>query len=382
MKHRRGMAAVAGALLISMLFTGCWDGDELTEIIPVIGVGLDSAGNGLTKMTIQVGEAGESASKEDKDKSDSRFAVYENTGKNIFSMERDITHESSHKLFWGHNQCIILGKKQAQQGVKAQLDFFMRDHQPRLDVWMLVAEGTANEILKTKLEMSPLSGIDITQLLKNQGSNSESVHTDLLEFATKMQSETTCPVASIIRVDNSGEKPRLDISGLAIFKKDKLVAELGQRETRGFLWAVNRVQSGTVNVRTAKGTAALEIRESCGSLKPHIEEDGSVSLTISISAELGIREMAGFEQELPLLATTQIQEAAVQEIRDCVLSAFQKTQQYKTDIYGIGRLLDERQPREWKSIKKNWEALYPRMKPKVEINVNVQDRGAIIKLKG
>lgn len=384
MKCRRCLAAVAISLVISLVFTGCWDSTELTEIIPVIGVGIDdtSKGKDSMKLTLQVGKAAESSTKKDPAGGQSQFLIYEKEGKNVFKMLRDVTHESSQKLFFGHNQCIIFGKKDAEQGVKTQLDLFMRDHEPRMDVWILVADNTANEILKTKSDISSMPAMDITNLIKKQAVNSESVHVNLLDFASKIASDTTCPVASIISLDKKGEHPRFLISGMAAFKRDKMVAEFDGQETRGYLWAINKIESGTVNVQTKKGRACLEIRSSGGKLNPKLEPDGSVSLTITVKAGLSIQEMAGFEDETLTTSAQEIQKSAEEKIRSCVLSCFQKSQRYKADIYGIGKLLSEKESQKWPDLKKDWDGLYSQIKPRIEVQVDVKSAGEIIQLKG
>lgn len=376
MKKGKCFSLVAVALAVCLLFSGCMDGKELTEIIPVVGVGIDDAGDDLTKLTLQLGHVGNSSEKE---KAKTETVIYEKTGENIFNMFRDCARESSHKLFIGHNQCLIFGKEAASKGIKDQLDLFLRDHEGRIDVSILVSDSTANEILTTKSEMSPMSALDITQLLKNQQSTSESIDVDLLEFLSKLEGKTTCPVTSLIKVDKESNPPRLELSGLAVFKDDKMVGELDKEKTRGYLWAMNKVESGTVDVQTEAGRASLEICSSSSSLNPSVKEDGTISVPITVKTELGVRELVGFENQDAAAIEKELQAAAIERIKGRVLSCFQTTQSYQADIYGIGTRISQTQPNKWKNLQGNWDDLYSQITPEINVEVTIKDSGKILR---
>ncbi|MCI1953243.1 MAG: Ger(x)C family spore germination protein [Clostridiales bacterium] len=376
MKKGKCFSLVAVALSVCLLFSGCMDSKELTDIIPVVGVGIDNAGDDLTKLTLQLGHVGSAS---EKDKAKTETLIYEKTGRNLFNMFRDCARESSHKLFIGHNQCLIFGKEAASKGIKSQLDLFLRDHEGRIDVSILVSDSTANEILTTKSEMSPMSALDIIQLLKNQQATSESTDVDLLEFLTKLERKTTCPVTSLIKVDKQSDPPRLELSGLAVFKNDKMVGELDKDKSRGYLWTMNKVESGTVDVETESGRASLEICSSSSSLNPSVQEDGTISVPITVKTELGVRELAGFENADATSIEKELQEAAIERIKGRVLSCFQATQVYQADIYGIGTLISQTQPNKWKEIQENWDQLYSQIKPEIKAEVTIKDSGKILR---
>lgn len=377
MKKGKKFSLLAISLAVCFLFSGCMDSKEMNEIIPVIGVGIDNnTDNDLTTLTMQLGCIGNSSQKS---QVSSKTLIYERTGENLFDMFRDCARENSHKLFIGHNQCLIFGKEDASKGIKGQLDLFLRDHEGRINVSILVSDTTANEVLTAKSEMSPLSAIDTTQLLKNQGITSESINVDLLEFATKLASGTTCPIASLIKIDKQAENPRVQVAGLAVFKSDKMVGELDEGKSRGYLWTMNKVKSGAVNVETEFGRASLEICSSSGKLDASVNEDGTVSVPITIKTALGIRELTGFENESAESIEKELQKAAEEQIKDNVLTCFQATQSYQADIYGIGTLINQTEPQKWTSIKDNWDKLYTEIKPEIKVEATIKDSGKILK---
>lgn len=374
MKKRYRFSLLTISVLLCFLLTGCVGSRELTDIMPIIGVGIDSTKNNLTKLTLQTAKM--SGSKE-QGAAKPNIVVFEKTDKNVFDMLRSTTHENNGKLFIGHNQCIIFGKEAASKGVRPELDFFLRHHESRMGVWILVSDSTAKDILTVKSNGTSLSALDIKQILSEQKENSESVSVDLLEFSSKLAGKTTCPVASLIKIDKESGKPKFKVAGMAIFKKDRMVAELDEKKTRGYLWTIDKVSSGVINVQTASGKACLEIHSSKDGFTPRLNADGSVSVSIHVNTELGVREMSGFENESSIAATKEMQKAAEKEIKDCVLACFKATQSNKADIYGIGTAIYRKWPKKWNNIQSNWDKLYGQINPDITVQVDVTDTGKI-----
>ena len=79
-----------------------------------------------------------------------------------------MTNISNHKLYFPHNQVIIMGKSLAEDGVIKYLDFFLRDAETRDNVLVLVAGGTAGEILDTMPEGDKLPAVNISNSLDAQ----------------------------------------------------------------------------------------------------------------------------------------------------------------------------------------------------------------------
>lgn len=382
MKRKKYIGVFLAAVLILCSCTGCWGSKELTDMVQVIGTGLDNAENGQTKLTVQAGSASTSKSDNKKKSAESQIILYQKTGNGIFDMVRDITHESNRRLFIGHNQCIVFGKEDAQKGVKNQLDFFLRDSEARMDVNILVSDSTAEEILSTQTEDYDMPAVGIKQLLEMQQANAESVSTDLMDFSLALASETTCPVASMIHLSKSNGKPRFVVSGTAVFKKDKLVGTLDEEKTRGYLWAMNKMKNGVVNIQSHSQPVCLEILGSRAAIKPVLQANHHLTVHFPISVKLGIREIKNQDgisyDELSKQLEQDVSHLIQKKISDC----FHETQLYGTDIYGVGKLVEEKYPQDWDNIKDKWDTLYRNSIPEVSVEVKVKDSGKISKTYG
>lgn len=78
-------------------------------------------------------------------------------GESIFDVFRNAISVNSHKLFWPYAEVVIFSQEVAREGVADIVDFFCRDPEPRMSLYLLVSESeTAREILDAK---SPASEI-------------------------------------------------------------------------------------------------------------------------------------------------------------------------------------------------------------------------------
>lgn len=149
----RTVAILLGAALLG----GCWNRRELDTLAIVAGLGLDrDVETGKIQLTAQiikpgevktvkVGGAGGGGGGGGKA---SAVWVIKSTGDTVFDAVRNMVTQSSRKLYFAHNQIIVIGKKTAEQGVWPLLDFFVRDHEIRWTIWVLVADGKASDVLE------------------------------------------------------------------------------------------------------------------------------------------------------------------------------------------------------------------------------------------
>lgn len=71
-----------------------------------------------------------------------------------------------------------------------------------------------------------------------------------------------------------------------------------------------------------------------------------------------------------------IQKKLSQEAEKDVIKLIQKAQkQYKVDILGLGELVHQKYPHEWKSLQKNWNDTFSKMTITAEVHLRYHDPG-------
>lgn len=371
-------------ILIIINLTGCVNSQELNKLAIVTGVAIDkSPEKNKIKLTVQIAKV---ANFNILSKSgggtgnENAFINLTEQGRTVADTLKDFYRVINRKLFFSHNQVIIFGSKMAEEGIESYIDFFLRNRETRILVWMLIAKGDGESILNFKPELDMTSGRNIGELIKNEEKISQVPSVDLREFTVKLMSKTTAPIAPIIDINDKNKSNGVIISETAVFNKGKMVGKLNYKETRGLLWGMGRVKNGTITVNTkeAEKAATLEVRRSKSKIKPSIN-NGRISMTISIEAECDLGEQNSSEDLSTPQGVRMLQDRAEEEVKKEVMSAFDRSRQLKADTFGFGDLIYQHFPRQWNKIEPHWEKYYQNVEVQVKTKINIRRSGRITK---
>jgi germination protein, Ger(x)C family len=372
-KHVGILFMTAICLLLIMSLSGCWNSRELDTLGIVMGIGIDKPKeSNKVQVTAQIVKPGEmkSSKKEGGDGSGGKaFWNVEGTGETVFSTLRDLTSKSSRKLFFPHNQVLIFGRSLAEEGVQKYVDFFVRDPETRMNVWVLVSQGTAGEVLDVKSELEKVPSNNIAKLIKGYaGATSQTSAVRLRDFESRLMSKTTAPIAPFIEISGYGEEKVAMISGTAVFKRDKLVGEMDKIEGRGLSWVLGEVKSGIIEVEGSdKNIVGLEIIRASGKIVPEIEGD-RIKIEVNITEEGNIAEQTGSENLAKLPEIAKLEEKESEVIQNEVMAAVKKAQELDADVFGFGDAVHQNYPEQWKDMESNWDDIFP----DIEVEVNVE----------
>ncbi len=378
----------AASLLCIVSLCGCWNNRELETLGIVMGLGLDTPeGDGGVQLTAQLIRPGELRSGQNAGGDSGggtgggteNFWNVQSTGDTVFSAVRDVTDQSSRRLFFPHNQVLIFGKAIAQEGVRQYIDFFVRDPETRDNVCVLVAEGSAKEILSVKPMLEKYPATKITKMVEIQEkSASQVVAVRLGDFVKRLLSTTAAPVAPMIRASGEGEEPSLTITGTAVFKDDRLVGTLDKTEGRGLLWVLSEVKSGIINVEEPDGggLVALEIIRASGKMTPELR-DGKIVMKINVKVEGNVGETTGKGSLASNEALTKLEVSMAQAVHGEVFAAFQKAKALTADIFGFGEAVRGKYLTEFKTMEGNWDEVFRTIELEVNVHAELRLTGRI-----
>ncbi|MDT8716804.1 Ger(x)C family spore germination protein [Clostridium sp. 19966] len=380
---KRYIKLIACILIIANL-TACSSAQELNKLAIVTGVGVDKSNEeNKIKLTVQVPKVANfnitSKSGGTTGAENASINLTEES-KTISGALKDFNRVMNRKLFFSHNQVIIFGNKMAESGIEEYIDFFLRNRETRILVWILVSNGEADKILDVKPSLDMTSGRNIGELIKNEQKASQVPAVDLREFTSKLISKTTAPIAPIIEIDEEKKNKGVIISESAVFDKGKMVGKLNYKETRGLLWGVNRVKNGiiTVNAKQDEKEAVLEVTKSKSKIIPNIK-DGIVSMNIKIEAECDLGEQTSSEDLSTPKGFNMLEEKASEEVRKEVMSAVDKSKQLKADTFGFGDIIYQHYPKQWSKMESNWSKIFQNIEVQVDANINIRRSGRITK---
>ena len=382
--RKRARCAVIVLLLCTLLILclcSCWSKRELNTLAIVLGTGLDVGDQPdtlkLTAQVVKASEIGAGSAFKGGGSGEKAYVNISHTDKSVLSAVRGITHMQNRRLYFAHNEVLIFSSDLAKLDMAEGLDTFIRDHESRMHVNVLISRGKASEILKEEAELEKMPALHISGMMENQQSNSETVVVTLRDFAIAALSGSTAPVAPMIELYESEGKKHVKLEGTAVFKQGKMIGELDKTQTRGLLWVTDKAKSGAVTVDTQGGQVVLEILHSSSSLKPVKDEDGTIRMELSISGE-GFIEGNETNKDMSRLDNVEmLKERMKDAIRSDVGRAFEQAKMLSADIFGFGTAIRREYPEEWEVMKENWDTVFPKIDLNIRVNFKLRSTGGL-----
>jgi len=295
--------------LMVVICSGCWSRVEIEKMSFISVVGVDRAGSELlvsfqfvnpSALARDGGTGGGGG--------EPPVFVLSVKERSLSDALAKISQESPRAVRFKQLDAIILGESLGKEGISHVMDFFARHWEMRRSIWIMVAKGSAQEILlKGAPVQENVPGMAIKMLMDRRDRLAPTHYPIKLgDFLNGMSMEGTDAIASAVSVrpmqekkvaesvkdkeeDDkkvAAEKKEIVFEGAGVFRGDKLVDYLGPHETRGVRWVLGKIQGGIYTVPTpSQGTlASLVTERSSVRIKPVIAKD-NITFQIKIYDE-------------------------------------------------------------------------------------------------
>ncbi|WP_427338046.1 Ger(x)C family spore germination protein [Caloranaerobacter sp. DY30410] len=365
-----------------VIFDACWDNKDLTEKAFVTAVGIDRTSEGKVQLTLQivkptVMKAGEQGAPEEE-----AFWAFTTTGDTIFEAVKNQMITINRKPFYNHADLMVIGEEFARNGIMEALDFWERNHEPRLGSDIIIAKGTtAEEILKAKSDLEEIPSIHIKSILKNNKELAKIKKVTIIDVLRCLIQPGISPAIGAIEVVKKEKVQKIEnmkIDSTAVFKEDKLVGWLNAAQTRGLLFIQDEVKNAVYNVENPLDESkkvAIEIVNSNGKIDAKIV-DGKLVLLIEVKATGNIADQQGngdlTTKEKKL--SKEVEKAIKMDIQDALNIVQRK---YKSDIFGFGEVVYRKHLNYWKQVKDDWLDIFSNAPVEVNVEVKVKGTGII-----
>lgn len=379
------------SIVTSAAITGCWNRRELNDLAISTALGLDKGIGGNIIVTDQIlypmavtpkgGGGGQRAP----------VILIEETGAGVQQAVRKMTMKVSKKVYIGHLQILVISEKQARAGIIEFLEHFGRDHEYRRDFYVIIAKGTtAKDILKV---FTPFEAIPANKLRDSLDSSSNawgaSAAIRFRELLSMLIAKGQEPILTGVAVEGKTQQgaakenverihvpTNLKYTGLAVFKKDKLVGWLNQKEILGVNFVRGKVKSSSIAlpcpgsneqqvffepIRTNAKTRAKLMRGQ-PVIQVKVSGEGNMSdarCPIDMSKQDSIRDM-----EILVNKT-------IKEIVESSVKTAQK--KYKSDIFGFGSAVERSIPKYWYKVEKEWDDMFPDVRVNVSSDIKIRE---------
>lgn len=322
-------------------------------------------------------------------------------------------------LVASHNKALIFGKEAAEQGLVGYFPLLTRSRQYRHDVPVLVADGRAADVLSAKTPLEANAPQFLFKMERVARQIGYYPRTDVYQLLTDRESRGREMMLSIVRVDKLdslkssregeeqpsgqeksdggqegtneqkvGENDGLQLLGAAVFKSDRMVAELGMIETQMVQLLEGALQAPTIlvipdptstNEQKEQGKISVEVRQE---RRPHIrvmqvEPQPHLHVTIVLDGEIidqSRAEQGAFTPEGLATVERSLEQVITKQMNDVVA----RLQQIGSDVIGFGDALRIRMKTEKQWEDYRWFERFHEAKIDIEVQVFIRRTGMVI----
>lgn len=355
--------AIALLLLLALLLpvTGCWSRTEVNQLAIVSMMAFDKRQDGRLQVWLQVvvpAHAGGAAAVPGGGDGQNPFITVSGSGETVLEAARHIQTRLSRRIFWAHSRIILIGERLARDGMRPVTDFMLRHRELRLDNYVLMVKGDVGEVMGSRLDLEKQPVDALREVLRAKTGTVATVG----DWVRQRASSGADPYMGIVTLEMppkgapKGERPQLQLTGTALFRGDRCIGILDTHLTRGLLWLQGQVYSGVVTLRmpgAPEGQISLEYVASHINRRVRMQ-NGKPVIQYKIYTDGTIND----EQVNLDLSDPRIIEKVAQEmegeVKRRIEAAMRQIRALQVDPAGLGELIHQQRPSDWRSLAKGW----------------------------
>lgn len=371
-------------LLIMFTLTGCYDNKELNNIAILTATEI----NKVDDNYIINAEVVNPQAPDKQTTKASPFIIYTGVGKTIQEAYRQIKLSSSRYLYPEHLQVLIINENLAKEDISEVLDFYLRDPSIRTEFNVLI--GRDKDILSTTTPIEEISSSSINETIKTnnrfQGVSNLTTLNELTIMSLNPNTEIILPSIKLKNItkeadteeniNNTKIDTMYELSGLAIFKNNKLLGYLDNNQSISFNILKNQIKSSVFSYECQKNkylSAEIINNKSKIAVKDNqITINVTTNVTINESnCNLKLNEnknIKSLEKDLSIYLKNNL-ESDIDFIRN----------KYNSDVFGFLDEIYKHNYREYLKVKDNWyTSTYKEHPINITTKVNIISKGNIM----
>lgn len=388
---KRGAFLLPFVLILLIVVTGCWSRRELNNLAFAGVIGIDKAGNDFEVSVLVMDPNAVSTKKPSSGRSPS--VLYHARGETVPQAIRRMAAVTPRHLYFSHIRMLIFGEQLARDGIRNTLDFLSRNNEIRTDFYFAIAKGmTARELLGVLTPLETLSANNMFGTLEvSRKTWAPAVPAQLDKLMSDLISEGKHPVLSTIRIQGNPEQAAsknnlekvdtpgvLQYTGLAVFKKDKLLGWLNEEESKAYNYIQDKVKR-TIGILECPegGNLSFEVIRSKTELKGKVVH-GEPQIDIHIRIEANVQDVeckVDLTKEETIADLDKRANRKLEEIVQRTIESVQK--KYRVDIFGFGEAIRRADPKAWKKLKTNWDHEFTDLQVQVTADTKIRRLGTV-----
>ena len=343
-------------VFVSSVLTGCVRTKVLDDLNLDSAIGYDYVDKEIIQATVVV-----PIYNPDKSISSETFTEVSSLSKEILVK---IDSKSSKTVETGKLELVLFSSELAGQGIFELVDNFQRDPNVSTNLSLAVVDGEVKEMLTTPFNNED-TGRYISKIIEQNTNLGLIPKRDLHQYMFDYYSTGKDPYLPLLKL----EKDQVEVSGIALFDKDKFVGQIGFSELFVFTVLAESSENGSYKVRNETYVRNL------GSKRKFLVSNNKTNpeITITVQLEGIIRQHSG-EKAPHKKLYEKIEKQMEQDVKEEAEILIKKFQALKVDPLGLGEQVRSR-TRNWDE--KKWEDMYPTINVNVNMDVKITESGVV-----
>jgi spore germination protein KC len=176
--------------------------------------------------------------------------------------------------------------------------------------------------------------------------------------------------------ENHG-KPVTEVNGTAIYKGERLIGFLTPRQSKYYLFVMDKVAGGVLTCSsTGQGEADTTLEISKSSTQRSFEyKNGRLTVVLKVETDTYLNEANAPLDFLDEARIGELERLASEKLVRGIADTVETVQtQYNSDIFGFGDMIHKKDPKLWNMLKGQWDGLFPALEVRIECKVEQVSR--------
>ncbi|MDI6895546.1 MAG: Ger(x)C family spore germination protein [Bacillota bacterium] len=420
MRRHPRLVLLLQCLAACLFLAGCWDAEDPERTAHVVAIGMDAGAGGMLRFTFQVpvpaalaggggaaggagGGGGGAAGQVP------RVWVETVEAGTVSDALRSLGDRLPRAPALSHLQVVVISERVARQKSMGPLwDFLTRDVQARRAAQLVVCRGSAEEVLRFQPRLADIPATGLVALLEHAADTGSTISTPVGRFGIAVHTEGIQGVAAMVELappesklapggEPSGPErttgqggdtargavpatPDLRAAGLAVFRGDRMVTTLSERESRALSFVLRRARRPLIRAVAPDSGAPVTARVL--SYRPEVKlVPGPAGWTglVRLRVACELREELTPTYFLEPSRARQLETALAESLAADLRSVLRHTQEVGADVFGFGWWLYRERPREWFAVRESWHEVYSHLPVDVRVEVVLRWEGLTTK---
>lgn len=264
-------------LIVSLILTGCYDKKELNKIAIVTATEINKIDDKYI-VTVEIANPQLPSNSQEKEKP---YVIYTGTGKSVQEAYREIKLSTPKYLYPEHLEVLIINEDIAKKDITEVLDFYLRSPYIRTEFYILISQD--KNIIDTSSDLISLTS---TSIVSTMETNNRYLGVANLVTLNELASDSINPNKEIILPAIKKKNDNYELTGLAVFKDNKLLDYLNKDESITYNIIKNNTSSSILSYECEKDKyLTIELIKSKSIIKPK-----NNNIKINIDLDVSINE--------------------------------------------------------------------------------------------